>query len=430
MTGGTDRGLSRRAFGRLGATALAAAAIGPAHAAPSHIVDVVVVGGGFGGATAARYLKQFAPKLSVVLVEQNRVFHTCPFSNLVLGGLRQIDDIAHGYGGLAARGVEVVHQRALSLDPAKHTVRLADDSVIGFRKAILSPGVDMRWNALPGYDAAAAEVLPHAWKAGPQTALLRRQLMAMADGETVIIAPPDNPFRCPPGPYERASLIAHWLQRNRPRSKVLILDAKDSFSKQGLFKQAWTAIYPGMIEHVRAADDGRITMANAPERWVETAFGDRHRAAVINVIPPQWAGAIARDAGLANADGWCPVDPTTLASDMAADVHVIGDAAVAGQMPKSGFSANSQGKVAAANIVQALAGRDPIAGSFANTCYSLVGPGYGISVAKVYRSTADGIVGIDGSGGLSPMDAGADVRAHEASFAAGWYASITQEMFG
>ncbi|MDF1719958.1 MAG: FCSD flavin-binding domain-containing protein [Minwuia sp.] len=430
MSGGMGNALSRRAVGRLGATAIAAATIGPVRAAPSRTVDVVVVGGGFGGATAARYLKQFAPGLSVVVVEQNKVFHTCPFSNLVLGGLRRMSDIAHGYAGLAARGVEVVHQRVLSLDPERRTVRLADDSVIGFRKAILSPGVDMRWNALSGYDEAAAQAMPHAWKAGPQTALLRQQLQAMADGDTVIIAPPDNPFRCPPGPYERASLIAHWLQQNRPRSKVLILDAKDRFSKQGLFTQAWAALYPGLIEHVPAADDGRIVAVDAVGRWLETAFGDRHSAAVINVIPPQWAGAIARDAGLVNADGWCPVGPTTFASDMAADVHVIGDAAVAGQMPKSGFSANSQGKVAAANIVQALAGRDPIAGSFANTCYSLVGPGYGISVAKVYRSTADGIVGIDGSGGLSPMDANADVRAHEAAFAEGWYASITADMFG
>lgn len=423
--------LSRRDLGRVGAAIAASAALGPVRAHAARKVDVVVVGGGFGGATAARYLKQFAPELSVVLVEQNRVFHTCPFSNLVLGGLRRLSDIAHSYDRLSDRfGVEVLHQRAVALDAANRTVRLADGSDIGFQKAVLSPGVDMRWDALPGYDEAASEVMPHAWKAGSQTALLRRQLEAMADGETVIVAPPANPFRCPPGPYERASLMAHWLMRNRPKSKVLILDAKDSFSKQALFMQAWTQLYPGIVEHVPARDDGRIINVNASERWVETAFGTRHSGGVINIIPPQWAGAIARDAGLANADGWCPVDPTTFASDLAPDVHIIGDAAIAGQMPKSGFSANSQGKVAAANIVRVLAGETPISGSFANTCYSLVAPDYGISVAKVYRSTPDGIVGIDGSGGLSPMDAGRDVRAHEAAFAEGWYASITKDMFG
>jgi len=423
--------LSRRDFGRLGAGVAAASVLRPGPTRAARKVDVVVVGGGFGGATAARYLKQFAPGLSVVLVEQNRVFHTCPFSNLVLGGLRQISDIAHTYDRLSdSFGVEVVHQRAMALDVATRTVQLADGSGISFEKAVLSPGVDMRWDALAGYDEAASEALPHAWKAGPQTALLRRQLEAMADGETVIIAPPANPFRCPPGPYERASLIAHWLKQNRPKSKVLILDAKDGFSKQGLFRQAWGQLYPGIVEHVPARDDGRIVNVSASERWVETAFGTRHSGGVINIIPPQWAGAIARDAGLANADGWCPVDPTTFASDMAPDIHVIGDAAIAGQMPKSGFSADSQGKVAAANIVRVLAGEAPVSGSFANTCYSLAAPDYGISVARVYRSTPDGIVGIDGSGGLSPMDGGADVRAHEARFAEGWYASITRDMFG
>jgi len=423
--------LSCRDFGRLGAGVAAASVLRPGPTRAARKVDVVVVGGGFGGATAARYLKQFAPGLSVVLVEQNRVFHTCPFSNLVLGGLRQISDIAHTYDRLSdSFGVEVVHQRAMALDVATRTVQLADGSGISFEKAVLSPGVDMRWDALAGYDEAASEALPHAWKAGPQTALLRRQLEAMADGETVIIAPPANPFRCPPGPYERASLIAHWLKQNRPKSKVLILDAKDGFSKQGLFRQAWGQLYPGIVEHVPARDDGRIVNVSASERWVETAFGTRHSGGVINIIPPQWAGAIARDAGLANADGWCPVDPTTFASDMAPDIHVIGDAAIAGQMPKSGFSANSQGKVAAANIVRVLAGEAPVSGSFANTCYSLAAPDYGISVARVYRSTPDGIVGIDGSGGLSPMDGGADVRAHEARFAEGWYASITRDMFG
>ncbi len=423
--------ITRRQLGK-GVLATGAAIIisNEAQAKPEHY-DVVIIGGGFGGATAAKYIRKVAPALSVALVEQKHVFRTCPFSNLVLGGLKSMDDITHSYDTLEKKwGVDVIHQRAKRINTANKRIPLANGRVLTYDKAILSPGIDLRLDAIPGYNKAALALMPHGWKAGPQTVDLKNQLEAMDDGGTVIISPPVNPFRCPPGPYERASMIAHYLKTNKPKSKVLILDPKPKFSKEALFKQAWAELYPGMIEHVSAADDGEIVRVDANTLELESAFGEIHKGDVVNFIPPNKAGVIAGNSGLANADGWCPVDPTTFESTLAGDVHIIGDAAIAGQMPKSGFSANSQGKIAALNVVSALTGRDPVEGSFANTCYSLIAPDYGISVAKVYRSTEKGIVGIDGSGGLSPMDADANTRAAEATYAQGWYDAITQDMFG
>jgi len=417
--------ITRRSF-----TAMAGAA-GAALAMPNlafgAAARVAVVGGGFGGATAARYLKRLDKQLDVTLIEPSRKFVTCPFSNLVLGGLRDMNSITHGYEGLAKGGVRVVHATVQGVDPTAKRLSLSTGTPVNYDKLILSPGMDLNFGALPGYDRAAADRLPHAWKAGSQTLLLKRQIEAMPNGGTVIMVCPDNPYRCPPGPYERASMIAHYLKSKKPKSKILMFDAKESFSKQGLFQEGWKEVYGNMIEWLPGKAGGKVLSVDAKAMTVKTEFGD-HKGAVINVIPPQRAGEIARAAGFANDAGWCPVEFDSFQSKMNPDVHVIGDASIAGQMPKSGFSANSQAKVAAIAIILGLSGKKPPSPALANTCYSLVAPKYGISVANVYRVTDKGLVSVEG--GVSPAGAPAAVRGREATYAEGWYASITQDMFG
>ena len=389
---------------------------------------VVSVGGGFGGASCAKYLSRIAPGVEVTLIERDAKFITCPFSNAVLGGLYDMDFITHGYNALRnEHGVKVIHDSATGVDPAAKMVKLAGGSTLGYDRLVISPGIDFQWGSIEGYDEVNSEVIPHAWKAGPQTLTLRRQLEQMPDGGVVIIAPPKNPFRCPPGPYERASLIAHYLKQAKPRSKILIYDAKDKFSKQPLFEQGWAALYPGMIEWIRESDGGAIERVDAKTMTVYPTFGDPQKANVINLIPPQKAGAIAYAAGLTNEDGWCMVNQRTFESSVQADIHVIGDASVANPMPKSGFSASSQGKVCAMAIAASLSGQEMPEPSYVNTCYSLVGPRYGISVAAVYRMKGEGIVGVEGAGGVSPKDASESFRGDEARYAVGWYKSITSD---
>lgn len=426
--------LSRRDFAKfIAAGAAAGAAIG----APSVWAQgrtrgrVVVVGGGWGGATAAKKIRQMDRAIQVTLVEPSASFVTCPFSNYVIAGWRQINQITHNYNALASRhGVTVVRDTAQAIDGAAKRVRLAGGRTLNYDKLIVAPGIDFRWGAIEGYDERASEKMPHAWKAGPQTLLLRRQLEAMADGGLVIMTVPANPFRCPPGPYERAAQIAYYLKQRKPRSKILILDAKDAFSKQGLFQDGWQSQYPGMIEWVPLSRDGAVTKVMPNELTVETQLGEKHRGAVVNVIPPQFAGRIARDSGLANASGWCPVNPATFESTQAQNIHVIGDATIAGAMPKSGFAANSQGKLAALAVVNALNARPHAAPTFVNTCYSLIAPEYGISVADVFRVTDAGIVAAPNAGGVSPRQADAAFRRSEAQYALGWYASMTQDIWG
>ncbi|MCW5717611.1 MAG: FAD-dependent oxidoreductase, partial [Bauldia sp.] len=370
----------RKALGLMGGTA---AVLGMPYVARAATGSVVVVGGGFGGATAAKYLKLWSPDLNVTLIEPAARFYTCPFSNLYLGGLIDFEAIGHGYDTLAALGVNVVQAYADDVDTAGKTVTVGGDT-LSYDALVLSPGIDIRWGALEGYDEAAAELAPHAWKAGPQTQLLRSQLEAMPDGGTFVLVAPDNPFRCPPGPYERVSLIAHYFKTQKPASKIVILDAKDAFSKQGLFTAGWQALYGDMIEWVSRTNDGRVVRVDAANLTVETEFGRTVTADVLNVVPPQQAGLIAQRAGVTNEAGWVPVKPATFESQLAEGVYVVGDATVAAPMPKSGFSACSQGKFVASAIIASLDGSEPLPAKWANTCYSLVGPDYGISVAGVY----------------------------------------------
>jgi sulfide dehydrogenase [flavocytochrome c] flavoprotein chain len=390
---------------------------------------VVVVGGGFAGASCARTLKRIDPRLTVVLVEANPTFTACPFSNTVIAGLRDLKAQQFGYKRLADDKIVTTFVPAVSVDANARTVILNDGTKLPYDRLVLAPGIDIRWGALPGYNEAAAEQMPHAWRAGEQTLLLRKQLESMADGGLVVIAAPANPFRCPPGPYERASLIAHYLKTRKPKSKLIILDAKDAFSKQGLFLSAWKELYGEMIEWVPLSKGGRVTAVDPKTNTLTTEFGS-HKAAVANVIPPQRAGLVAERAGVADKTGWCPIDPVTFESKLRPNIHVIGDASIAGGMPKSAFAANAQAKVCAAALAKLLAGEKPAEPRLINTCYSLVAPDYGISVAGVYEPRGGVLADVKGAGGVSPAKAPRSTRNLEANFANGWFKTITGEVFG
>lgn len=425
--------LTRRTFGLATTTAgLALAAPSVLHAQTS--ARLVVIGGGFGGASAARYARMAFPRLDVTLIEPQTSFVTCPYGNLLLAGERTLPQITHSYEGLKARGVRLVHDWAEAIDATARTVRLRNGQTVPYDKLILSPGIAIRWGAIEGYGEAAAETFPHAWipGTGAQTALLRRQLEALPDGGVVGFAIPPNPFRCPPGPYERISMVASYLKAHKPRAKILALDAKDAFSKQGLFQDAWNELYPGLIEWVPANRDGRVVRVDVRERVLESEFGEKHRVSVANVIPPQSAARIAIEAGLADNSGWVPVNPVTFESRAAPGIHVVGDANIPGPMPKSGYIANSTAKQAVASAAASLRGEAPPSALYYNTCYSHVGDDYGISVVGIFRPNAEGtaIAEVPNSGGVSPRGNLAEQRRLEAIYADAWYESITREMFG
>lgn len=407
----------------------AAAGLAPAVVSAQGRARVVVIGGGFGGATAARTLKATQPLLDVTLVEPNPVYTSCPFSNSVLASLREIGQQQFRYDGIKAAGVTVAETSATAVDAEAKTVTLVDGSRLPYDRLVMSPGIDFTWNAIQGYDEAATEKMPHAWKAGAQTVLLRRQLQAMDDGGLVVLSSPANPFRCPPGPYERASLIAYWLKIWKPKSKLLLLDSKDAFSKQRLFQNGWAELYPGMIEWVPLSQGGKVTAVDPATLTLTTEFGS-HKAAVANVIPPQKAGAIAVQAGVADRTGWCPVEPVAFESTLRPNIHILGDAAIMGGMPKSAFAANAQAKVCAAAIVKLLAGEKPQDPIVINTCYSLVAADYGISIAGVYRPDGRQLTDIPGAGGASPLEAVGGLRGQEALYASSWFRTITAETFG
>lgn len=413
--------MSRRVVLQAGLAALAAPSF--AQARPR----VVVIGGGFAGAMAARAL--VARGVDTTMIEPNANYTACPLSNAVIGGFRSMDAQRFGYGGVDAAGVKRVAQMAETIDTAKREVVLADGSRMSYDRLIVAPGIDLRFDALPGYNEAASEILPHAWKAGTQTLLLRQQLEDMPDGGRVIMAIPANPYRCPPGPYERASLIAHYLKANKSKSKLLLLDAKDSFSKQKLFQTAWTRFYPGLIEWVPLSQGGKVVQIDSASKEFITEFG-REKADVGNVIPPQRAGAIAQRAGLADRTGWCPVNSETFESTLLPGVHVIGDAAIMGAMPKSAFSAHVQAQNCAAQIALLLAGREPQPQKLINTCYSLVTPDYGISVSGVYQARDGKLADVEGAGGASAADMPDSDRALEARYAEASFNRVTEQTYG
>lgn len=385
---------------------------------------VAVVGGGYGGATAARYLRMLDPGVQVYLIEPSETYFSCPGSNDVIACLQGMASLERSYAGLRRQwGVDWVNDTASAVDLDKRRIRLQSGNQLAYDRLILSPGIDMRWGAVPGYDEAASRRIPHAWKAGPQTELLRDQVQAMPDNGTLIITAPANPYRCPPGPYERASLLAHYLKRHKPRAKLLILDGKSQFSKQALFQEAWRRHYPGLLEWLPYTATGKLERVDSDSRTVYTEF-DSFRADVLNVIPPQQAGALARQSGLADASGWCPVQPDSFASTLAAHVHVIGDACNAGAMPKSAFAAGAQAKACAVAVLAELQGRPLPPPVLINTCYSFVTPDEAVSVAGVYKIKAGQLA--MASGGETPP--GADWR-EEARYAWNWRETVRRDVF-
>lgn len=397
--------LDRRNFLKLGAAGIAIGAFPGLAFAASEIIKkkgqrVVIVGAGFGGATAAKYIRTWSNnKIEVVLVERNAMFVSCPMSNTVLGGSRTIADLTHSYDNLKKKyGVKLVHGEVTAIDTEKQAVMLAQGK-LSYDRLIISPGVDFMFEQIEGLSAAVAEEsIPHAWKAGAQTTMLRKQLEDMPNGGVVAISIPKAPYRCPPGPYERACQIAFYLKNNKPNSKVLILDANpDVTSKKGLFTAAWKDLYPGMVEYRPNAAVSKVDVAG---KIAKTEFEDV-KADVLNVIPPMKAGAVAAMAGVASVDGrWCAVDFLTYESKAHKNVHVIGDA-VSAALPKSGHMATSQAKICAAAIIELMQGGTPDQNpTVANTCYSMVSDSEAMHVANVYRFNAEkqAMVAAEGGG--------------------------------
>ncbi|MGA9394306.1 MAG: FAD/NAD(P)-binding oxidoreductase [Azonexus sp.] len=365
---------------------------------------VVVLGGGYGGAIAAKYVRMLDKSIEVVLIEKNRQFISCPFSNFYIAGLmNDMSALTIGYDKLAANhDIKMLFAEATAIDPAARKV-VTTEGAVTYDRLIVSPGIDFRNEEVEGYTAETANTIPHAWKAGEQSTLLRNQLQAMPDGGKVVISMPLSPFRCPPGPYERATLIALYLKKHKPKSKVILLDANaDIVAKKPLFMKAWNNYYKGILEYMPSK---KVTAIDAAKKTLLVEGIEEFKGDVVNFIPAQRAAAIAGKAGLIGEDKkWCPVDMTTFESTLQKNIHVIGDSAVAGAMPKSGYSANSQAKVCAINVVALMNGKPVTELSGINVCYSAISDHESISVAAVYTVKDGKIISVPNSGGISPVD--------------------------
>jgi sulfide dehydrogenase [flavocytochrome c] flavoprotein subunit len=426
--------ITRRKFLTLAGGTLAMGSLGFPYLSLAGSKHVVVVGGGIGGATAAKYIRMADASIDVTIIEPNKYYYTCFMSNEVLAGHRDINSIKFGYDSLKDRGIKVIHELATGIDPVARKVTTSGGKTLSYDRCIVSPGVDFKWGVIEGYTPEASEKMPHAWKAGPQTVLLRKQIEAMPDGGTMLIVAPPNPFRCPPGPYERACQVGSYFKEHKPKSKILVLDAKPKFSKFGLFQDAWERHYgyrkeDGMIDWISGPGGGKVTRVDPKTMTVEGAVD--FQGDVINVIPPQQAGKIAFAADLVDESGWCPIKDRTFESTRHKDIYVVGDASIAGPLPKSGYAANSEAKVCAAAVVASLNGQPAPVPSWVNTCYSLVTPDEGISVAMVYRLDEKGKISkIKGSGGLTPKEVDPVMREREARYAHSWFKNVTHDTFG
>ena len=427
--------ITRRKFGTfVGATGLAAAAHGsfPLPAYAQGKAKVVIIGGGAGGASVAHKVKASAPELDVFLVEIKTAYTSCFFSNLFLGGLRTFESITHTYDGLKELGVNVIHDLAESVDADGKKVQLLGGSTLDYDRLVLSPGIDIKYDTIEGYSPEAAKVMPHAWQAGQQTQILRDKIHSMEDGGVVVLAAPPNPYRCPPGPYERICMIAHVLKTKKPKSKLILLDPKPSFSKQAAFMEAFKTYYDGIVEVnlSNEFDDFRVNRVDPATGEVHTVGGRVEKAAVANIVPAQKAGLIAHKAGCTDGD-WCPIKPDNMSSALVPNVYVLGDSSVATQMPKSAFSANSQARVVAADIVVQLTKAKKYGPRFRNTCWSAITVDDSIKVGANYKpGSLDGKPALVASGGfVSKPGEEAALRRQNFAESFAWYDNITRDIF-
>jgi sulfide dehydrogenase [flavocytochrome c] flavoprotein subunit len=388
---------------------------------------VVVIGGGYGGTIAAKYVRMLDASIEVVMIERNKQYVSCPFSNYYIGGLmKDMSALTISYDKLAKNhGIKMVYAEVTGIDATAKTVTMGDGKTIAYDRLIVSPGVDFRTEEIEGYNDQTSLLLPHAWKAGEQTILLRKQLESMADGGTVLMSMPLVPYRCPPGPYERVSLIANYLKTQKPKSKVILLDANaDVVAKKPLFMKAWNTYYKDNLTYVPGK---KVTKVDGATKTVTVEGIEDFKGDVVNFIPPQRAGRIAVAAGLVGPDkNWCPVDTVSFESKIHKDIHVIGDSSMAGAMPKSGYSANTEAKVCATNLVALMNGKDTVELSTLNVCYSAISDHESISVAAVYKVIDGKIAAVPNSGGISPVDFSA--THHEHIYAESWLKNILTEM--
>jgi sulfide dehydrogenase [flavocytochrome c] flavoprotein subunit len=419
--------IGRRRWLQMTALAAAYGVSGLSRAASTRAkARVVIVGAGFAGSCCALNLRQLDPTIDVTLIDPVERYVTCPMSNEVLAGLRALTSISVSRAGASRAGIAVVGGQVDAIDSGAHSVRLQDGRSLPFDRLVVAPGIRLLWNRIEGYDAAASQRMPHAWQAGEQTRLLAQQLRAMNDGGVVAISVPSGLMRCPPAPYERASLIAHYLSQHKPRSKLLIFDANNHFPRQDVFTAAWHSLYPGMIEWIASTQDGSVMRVDPASLTLYTA-NSAHRVAIANVIPPQAPGQIAADAGLASEHGWCPIMPSTFESQLLSNVHVIGDACIADAMPKSASAAVSQARQCARAIVSLLAGRDVAPPEFDSVCYSLLAPERALAIHGRFISADGSIVAREAAPGSAAFTGAAS--APQAREAQRWYQGIRAAAF-
>ncbi|MGE0287708.1 MAG: FCSD flavin-binding domain-containing protein [Bradyrhizobium sp.] len=423
-------GMTRRSLLGAGAAVVASAVTSPAVIGQAR-ARVVVIGGGPGGATVAKYVaRDSAGAINVSLIEPSASFVTCFHSNLYLGGFKTFEQITHSYEALTKNyGVNHVRQTAAFIDRDEKRVRTADNTILSYDRLVVAPGIDLKYDSVPGWGQEHEQAMPHAWKAGPQTQLLKKRLDEVKNGGVIVMIAPPNPYRCPPGPYERVSMMAHVLKATgRTNCKIFIIDPKESFSKQGLFQDGWETFYKGMVEWLGPKVHDGLKSVDPKTGTVVTGFETYKNCALVNVIPAQMAGKIVREAGLANASGFCPIDPATMKSANDPNLFIVGDASIAGDMPKSAFSANSQAKVAAMTIRSELTGSRSFPPRYNNTCWSLIETDNAVKVGGRYEPKDGKISAAETF--VSKVGETAELRKQTQEENIGWYSGITTDIFG